>query len=425
MPHNKFWLYDWIDTFEIKELSQAENLLKDAGLRKDLQKRAAEVPFTTEEISPSDTPTIVAGRAIDLSGELDCFAWECMKKQVDKLFSHVWHYFDRIVVVGPSAHKYSSLLKPDAEPQVIERLLTYVRLLLYVREIGAEDLLIFRQKRPPCEVHLEEHLKEVGLDSTLMLGDELIEKLASRAEISAEVHDDHLDYTFIHPEFEHTVWGAIKKSDARSDIELRHAVTASVIKRYLANLASDIYTAQVLGSPLGSTVHFHGQLLNTFKAGLEEADVAFQLKLPVLEEVSPDVLLKVRYDERPHFEKFRQSLRLAIKQRLENASSEKANEIAEEIRRDVINPALNDIELRLKAAKSAVTKKTGLSLSLGALATTCGLLTANPFLIAAGATPAVGYTIAAGQKFIEENRDITLSDMYFLWQAQEHSKIHK
>lgn len=197
------------------------------------------------------------------------------------------------------------------------------------------------------------------------------------------------------------------------------------MKKYLSSFASDVYTARGLDSPLGSTVYFHGQLLKTIKAGLKEADVAFQLKLPILEDVSPEVLLKVRSDEKPHFEKFRQSLRLAIKQRLDNVSSDKATEIADEIRKDIIDPALNDIELRLKSAKEVVTKKAGLSLTLGALTTTFGLLTANPFLVAAGATPAVGYTIAAGQKFIEEKRDIALSDMYFLWQAQEHSKNHK
>lgn len=424
MRDKKFWLYDWIDTFEVKELNQAESLLKDAGLRKDLQKRAADVPFTTEEIQPSDAPSIVAGQAIDLSGQLDCLHWDCLKKQVDKLFSHVWHYFDRIIVVGPSAHEYSTLLGPNVEPHVIEWLLSHIRLLLYIREIGAEDLLVFRQKRPPCEIHFEDHMKEVGLDPASMLADELVGDLASKAEIAAKPHKDHLDYTFNHPEFEHTVWGAVDKSAAHAEVELQRAVTTSVMKKYLSSLASDIHTAQILDSPLGSTVYFHGQLLKTIKAGLKEADVAFQLKLPVLEDISPGVILKVRNDEKQHFEKFRQSLRLAIKQRLDNASSEKATEIAEEIRRDVINPALNDIELRLKAAKSAVTQKAGLSLALGALTTTCGLLTANPFLVAAGATPAVGYTIAAGQKFIEEKRDIALSDMYFLWQAQGHSKMH-
>ncbi len=45
MPHGGSWLYDWIDTFEITDVGQAENLLKDAGLRKDLRARASEVPF--------------------------------------------------------------------------------------------------------------------------------------------------------------------------------------------------------------------------------------------------------------------------------------------------------------------------------------------------------------------------------------------
>jgi hypothetical protein len=266
-------------------------------------------------------------------------------------------------------------------------------------------------------------MREVGLDPELMLEDTLVENLASRADVSIKPHKDHLDYTFNHPEFEHTVWGAVDRSTAKSDAQLNHAVTVSVMKQYLSSLASDIHTAQVLHSPLGSTVYLHGQLLKVIKAGLKEAEV-FQLKLPVLDGVSPDLLLKVRHDEKPHFEKFRQSLRLAIKERLDNNSSGKAIEIAKEIRRDVINPALNEIELRLAAAKTALTKKAGLSLTLGALTTTCGLLTANPFLVAAGATPAVGYTIAAGQKFVEEKRDIALSEMYFLWQAQEHSKTH-
>jgi hypothetical protein len=258
-----------------------------------------------------------------------------------------------------------------------------------------------------------------------MLTDELIDPMARRASIETKVHEDHLDYSFSHPEFEHTVWGAVSNDSSQSEAALRRAVTTSIVKKYLSSFASDMYNARGLNSPLGSTVNFRGQLLKTIKAGLKEPDVAFQLRLPVLENVSPGTLLKVRSDEKPHFEKFRQSLRLAIKERLNNASTDKAIEIADEIRNDIINPALNDIELRLNAAKRVVAKKAGLSLSVGALTTIYGLLTANPFLVAAGATPAVGYTIAAGQKFIEEKRDIALSDMYFLWQAQEHSKNHK
>lgn len=422
MSEEKLWLYDWIDTLEITDFRQAEKLIKNAGLRRDLQKRAADVSFTVDKLSVRDAPTIVAGQAIDLSAQLDCFHWDCLKQQVDKLFNRVWHYFDRVVVVGPSALQFSRLLDQDVRPEVVERLITYVRLLLYIRQIGAESLFVFRQKRPPCEVHFEDHMREVGLDPEMMLADHLIEQLGHRAEISAKPHEDHLDYTFNHPEFEHTVWGGVTKDAANTDVQLRHAVTVSVLKKYLSSLASDIHSARVLNSPLGSTVYLHGQLLKIIKAGFNEADVAFELRLPVLQGVQPDVLLKLRQDERPYFERFRQSLRLAIKARLDHVGTDDATKIADEIRRDLLTPALNDIEFRLKAAKSTLTKKIGVSVTLGALATSCGLLTANPFLVAAGATPAVAYTIAASQKFIEETRDIELSDMYFLWQAQHHSK---
>ena len=419
MEHEKFWLYDWIDTFEVKDRNQATRLLNDPGIVRGLRKRAMDVPFTTDLVAPSDAPTIVAGQAIDLSGQLDCLHWDCLKKQVDNLFSHVWHYFDRIVVVGPSAHGFSRLLEPDPSPNAIEKLLTYVELLLYIRKIGAEKLLLFRQKRPPCEHHFDDHMREVGLDPISMLSNQRIAQFTNRAKISVEPHDDHLDYTFIHPDFEHTVWGSIEMRNSESQL---HAVTASVMKKYLSSLSSDIYTSHVLNSPLGSTINFHGQLLNTIKDGLHEGEVAFNLQLPVLEGIPPEILIKIRNDQQPHFEKFRQSLRLAIKERLNVLERSNATAIAEEIRKDVIIPALSDIEVRLNGARDSVTKKAGLSIILGTLSTTFGLLSANPVAIGAGVTAAVGGTLAAGQKYIEEKRDVTLSDMYFLWQASPHKR---
>jgi hypothetical protein len=427
MSSGKFWLYEWLDVFDVRNINDAKKLLEETNGRLALRERLAQVPFTTEPLPASNKVTVVAGRAIDLSGELDCFAWECLKKQVDTLFSHVWHYFDQIIVAGPSAHSLNKWWNDETEHQVLDRLLTYVRLLLYLRDIGAEEMLVFRQKRPPCEIHLEQHLEEIGIEPSLILANGMIDELARDALITTKPHLDHLDYTFIHPEFEHTVWGAIRKSEASaiSEMAIRRAVTTSVYKSYLSRLASDIWTAQTLKSSLGSTIHLHGQLLNAFKRGLAEGDVAFNLDLPVLNGVTPEVLLRIRRDEKLHFEKFRQSLRLAIKERLQADSPGKATVIATEVRRDVIDPALNEIERRLAGAKKVLAKKASISISLGALATTCGLLTANPVLVTTGITTAVGGGLNAEYKFIEEERDIKLSDMYFLWQAQKHSEKHK
>ncbi len=57
MPHHGSWLYDRIDTFEITEVGQAEVLLKDAGLKKDLRARASEVPFRPTPLPSSQAPT--------------------------------------------------------------------------------------------------------------------------------------------------------------------------------------------------------------------------------------------------------------------------------------------------------------------------------------------------------------------------------
>jgi hypothetical protein len=118
---------------------------------------------------------------------------------------------------------------------------------------------------------------------------------------------------------------------------------------------------------------------------------------------------------------FRYSLRTAIKERLRESDATDPKEIAQEIRRDVIDPALNKIERTLNGARSALLRKGAVSVGVGMLATTCGLLTANPLLIGTGFGTAMT-TIAHVNKYIEEARDVSLSDMYFLWRAQKHAE---
>jgi hypothetical protein len=65
-------------------------------------------------------------------------------------------------------------------------------------------------------------------------------------------------------------------------------------------------------------------------------------------------------------------------------------------------------------------KKASASIGMGALMTTCGLLTANPLLITTG-VGAVATTLPAAHKFIEDRRDVSLSDMYFLWRASQYN----
>jgi hypothetical protein len=162
-------------------------------------------------------------------------------------------------------------------------------------------------------------------------------------------------------------------------------------------------------------------MLRAAKRKPTEADVAFHLSLPILEGIEPELLLRIRHDEHDHFEAFRTKLRLAIKERLERTDEPDAADVALEIRRDVIDPALNDIERRLKAARKLMQRKARLNLGLGSLVTSCGVLTANPIITGAGVAAMIGTSVTAGNKYLEEKRDIALSDMYFLWHTKRHA----
>jgi hypothetical protein len=50
---------------------------------------------------------------------------------------------------------------------------------------------------------------------------------------------------------------------------------------------------------------------------------------------------------------------------------------------------------KLDAARETLVKKAGVSIGVGALATTCGLLTANPLMITAGVGPAIRSSVGA------------------------------
>jgi hypothetical protein len=74
----RFWLYEWLDNLGVGSYRQAEKVLRDPVALADLRERAALVSHRTDSLDANGSPTIVAGRGIDLSGDLDCLAWDCV-----------------------------------------------------------------------------------------------------------------------------------------------------------------------------------------------------------------------------------------------------------------------------------------------------------------------------------------------------------
>lgn len=182
---------------------------------------------------------------------------------------------------------------------------------------------------------------------------------------------------------------------------------------------SDITAAQQLRQPLGAGVRMHENALRD--EALTVGDVAFELQLPVLDELPIWDIVKIRQDGSEYFRNFQHSLSAAIEERLSDDAVSQA--LADEVTRDVIEPDVARIAARLRSAESSLKRKAGTSVALGALTTTVGVVIGAPLVVAAGIA-AVGTSLPAAHKYFDDKRSVELSDMYFLWRLEEEAGMH-
>lgn len=417
-----YWVYQWMDEHSVSDAKSAHKaLLSKQGLS-GLLKALPRKEQSTARVGTEST-SIVAGRGLDLSGQLDCLAAECRQRQADDLFRHVWHYFDRIVVADSVAHELRG--HEHAGPEDLRKwIAAHLEVLLYLRQMGGESLLTFEEKPIPCELHWKRHASEAGLQMVVEDSTRIAERLSHESDIQlVERNADGSNYVFIHPEFEHHVWVDIDNDtkDILTEDQVKLYVATKVLARYTAHLASDVSAGSAHQIPLGSTLALHCALLEHRTPSV--AETAFQIELPVLTNVAVADLIRVRNEERDLFERFQTSLRTAIRERLKLEPSENPAQLAREIREDLIDPNLQKIRERLKASEQLLSRKSAVSIGVGVLVTVCGALTGigGPIAAAAG----IGSMLTGGgtalAKHLEERRDIQESDYYFLWKASRHA----
>jgi len=416
---SRYWLYNWLDVQGITSLHDAEARLQAPEVRESLKELALE---NRQDDTPpvASGPAIVAGCGLDLSGYLDCSDDSCRRFQVDRLFRQAWFYFDRIVVDDAVTRDVADHWDSKS---VQSRLLSHIQVVLYLRSIGAEDLVEFREKRL-CSVHFEKHLREAGLEGLLTEEEKWITYLSQDADVLLRLGPkDKVDFDFRHPDSEIIIHQTLALESCSRDLDsVRRHVLRDILRTYATHLTADVLAARAAGLPLASTLWLHRQILQEQSRTPTAEDIAFSLSLPVLANVSVKDLIRIRRDNQDGFERFRDRLREALRERLKTAAAETALALAKEIERDLIEPELRAIRLRLETAHSTLAKKTAVGIVLGGLATTCGLL--------AGAVPAVAATAGIGTliatagggatKTLDEHRDIQLADMYFLWKAIGH-----
>lgn len=424
--NNSYWMYDWLDNYAVRTTDQAARILSIPSAVDDLRQMAVNAAQDSSQPASEQT-SIVAGRGIDLSGHLDCDAYSSRQRQIDQLFRKAWHYFDRIIVADAVSHEVSAHW--ESVPKRTEWVLSHIAVLLALRDAGAQDLIEFREKPLPCELHWRKHAEDAGLQKVLTAADSFIPILARESKIDLEVDAaESLSFSLTHLNIEHTVWGdlSFQEHSGKTTAQIREAVAEAVVRRYVAHLTSDIIAARDATLPLGTTIWLHGELMRSSSGKISAEEVAFNLELPILEGMPIGTLMKIRRDEHESFQRFRGALRLAVKESGQIHESTGAFELSNQIRLDIIEPELRHIRDRLAAAERTLSRKTAVGIFLGALVTTCGILAGVPdsASVAAGVAAMAATEATAASKYLEEQSDTSLSNMYFLWKAVEH-KSHE
>jgi len=199
-------------------------------------------------------------------------------------------------------------------------------------------------------------------------------------------------------------------------------LASEAFAEYMVDLVADVSVAREYDLPLGSAQAFPAQMLRLSRPA-SVGDVIFQLELPVLEGLTPAELIAIRQTHVEYFENFRNALRRAARERLKLESNRSSMQIADEIRTDIVEPELAKIRTTLASAEQLIAKKTAVSIFLGVLATTCGILSGLPPAVAvsAGAAATLSGVGPAAARHLDVQNELSLSDMYFLWKAVGHS----
>jgi hypothetical protein len=427
-----YWFAEWLQRNRVRhEASLRKVFARRQGLASLLE--AAPPPIVHVSTEPPQLVELTGGKGIDLTGKLGCRHIDCIEKELDELFHHAWHYFDRILLPDQALYRVVDFNQHKDTDALVAGLSSFIKVLQLLEKVGGDKLVVFEARTPGCTEHFHQHAQDAGIDQALANTNDFLKELITTGKMSWNLREEkghmHLGYRLVHQAFVHYEWGSLCSLQAPLPEEreaIRRAVAESVLRKYTAELCADALSARRRRTPLGATIPCYRRLLATHPS-VQVEDVAFELHLPIAKEIPVSSLIKLRKDEADAFERFQVALRTAVKDRLATASSSNAKDLAREIKRDVIDPELRKIREKLKASRSLTVKSAGTGMALGVAAATVGLLTplhANPIgtgLVVGGAiTLGASSLKKAVDDYLAVKREVSLSDMYFLWQAHRH-----
>jgi hypothetical protein len=421
---DQYWLGRWVDEYEVASTEDVVRLFGFPGPMARLVELASEAPTYRSPVQQVPNLSVAAGRGIDLSGYMSCGAYGCMRKQVNSCYGRIFHYFDYLVVEGLSPRTFIERLKilPKSRHDELQReLMDDVAILLYLRKIKASKYVLFRDKpKGFCSECMDGHAQKFGIpayrDKAILDG--AAERLAKEARIKMAWRKGEWSFWLDHEFFNEPALGRIKRAKKKPPTAVEAA--AEVISDYSGGSLADVVFAEHLHTPLARAIEVSWLGDNGSAGPTAEDDVALNIDLPILNGINIGDLLSLREDEKPFFEEFRAALRQAIRSQIAMADTKSPQEIAQSVVREYIEPALADIDRRLRVNQRRLSRKMGAGLAVGTAATSAGLIGSLPLVVATGVA-AIAASLSQFYKYVDDGTEIELSDMYFLWKVKKLS----
>ncbi|WBB48418.1 hypothetical protein O3597_25580 [Verrucosispora sp. WMMA2044] len=415
------WLFHWIDEYEATSQTAIENRLRNPNAFRRLAE-LVENHRTTDYSNVPLSNTAVAGPWLDPGAAFLCHGISCRSKHLNLNFGRVLHYFDFVMIEGPSADVYRNTvraaLKTGQFDRLALRLFEDIQFLQETRRIGLDKHLVFADKLCSCRPHLLESAEEVGgqklIDDDNL--DQLARQIGREGGVKIRRHGPNEWFGVItHPNFVGSS-GHIFRQPVKPE---RHEVARWLLDRLVHSAIYDAATAKRLGAPLVSLAP--APLLDPVnKPGkLSVDDVGARIRIPSLEGLPLKDLISLRDHEADHFEKYRAVLREAIAETIEKSETDSPERVAEQVWQTKIKPAIADINRKMAANQRSLTAKFVAAATVGAVTGAVGAVTGLPWLVgvglAAASTPLPQYFKAR-----EERQKIEVEDMYFLWKVAQH-----
>lgn len=421
------WLFSWFEEMGLRSADDVDRALRDPKQRATL---AGIIETASNNVSTPDVSgesSVVAGQSIDLSGwGASCMSEGCLRMVADSLFARAWHFFDNVVVVGPSARHLQLVSTRESSDRLDYVIRSYYGLYRYLAGAGALKYLRFSEKR---RVNLKESTADYVTRNEFARISKFQQDWVADMQERASFGYEHIRrgkgyrVTVELPELEGRYSNFVQASKSTDKRKVARKALNSIYEMFATSLLYDISYARMHGAPLGSVHAVHENLLTDQLSGPKPAgrDVAFNIPMPFIDGLSTKEMLRIREQESASFEVFRSAIRKAIAERVKVAEDgERAFDIAIEIAEDVIGPALADIENRLNATLRSLVRGASIGLAVGGTVATVGLLTAFPV-----AGPIAGAVLALPdiRNYLNARRDVETSEMYFLWKLSQKS-IH-